>query len=296
MWVHTICKWLYVACLKPFLDRDVRWSNPAHALRSYNLQDFCPTEELGGYTLQEWEASMAPLPDGSLPRMDALLHRNPTTTAAKCADVQGLSPLGVIQQWCGVDRSMFQWLSQPSVVSALHVTTPKGTETNNLKYTGGYRGGDLRSLYKELALKYRLWIYNGQEDGCIPYTGAEVRATLLAHLRRYPLKRLFTTNFHQEWTSHLGFPIKTSWHPWFGDAAAGGSRVAAGYAVQYDSPARDFQFVTVKGAGHEVAYTDSVFPARHSRDVFDCRFQPSNPRQHTPCLHLSSMGRLCSPV
>lgn len=56
----------------------------------------------------------------------------------------------------------------------------------------------------------------------------------------------------QEWTSHLGFPVKTSWHPWFGDAAAGGSRVAAGYAVQYDKPARDFQFVTVKGAGHEV--------------------------------------------
>lgn len=42
------------------------------------------------------------------------------------------------------------------------------------------------------ALKYRLWIYNGQEDGCIPYTGAE------------------------EWTSHQGFPVATAWHPWFG--------------------------------------------------------------------------------
>jgi hypothetical protein len=121
---------------------------------------------------------MAPLPDGSLPRMDALLHKTPTTNPKSCADVQGVSPLGSVQQWCGVDRSMMQWLSQPSVISALHVETPKGTETNNLKYTGGYRGGDLRSLYKELALKYKLWIYNGQEDGCIPYTGAEV-STLL---------------------------------------------------------------------------------------------------------------------
>ena len=42
---------------------------------------------------------------------------------------------------------------------------------------------------------------------CIPYTGAE------------------------EWTSHLGFPVKTEWHPWFGDDAAGGTRVAAGCVV-----------------------------------------------------------------
>jgi hypothetical protein len=47
-----------------------------------------------------------------------------------------------------------------------------------------YRDGDLRSLYKSLALEFRVWIYNGQEDGCIPYTGAE------------------------EWTSHLGYVAK----------------------------------------------------------------------------------------
>ena len=68
---------------------------------------------------------------------------------------------------------MSAWLATPEVIEALHVKSPKGTEKNNLHYTGGYRDGDLRSLYKELAEQYRLWIYNGQEDGCIPYTGAE---------------------------------------------------------------------------------------------------------------------------
>jgi hypothetical protein len=218
----------------------------------YNLDDFCPTEEEKTATMDVWVASMQANPDGSLPRMDELLHKNPTTApgagphaysaraAAKatatdtdeapCAvvsDVPG-GPLGEVQNWCGVDRSMMQWLGTPEVVKALHMTGPKGTEKNNLRYTGGYRNGDLRSLYKELALQYRLWIYNGQEDGCIPYTGAE------------------------EWTSYLGFPETTAWHPWFGDENAGGSRVAAGYATNYGAPAKDFAFVTVKGAGHEV--------------------------------------------
>jgi hypothetical protein len=43
----------------------------------------------------------------------------------------------------------------------------KQTEQNNLHYIGGYMDGDLTSIYKSLAEKYRIWIYNGQEDGCI---------------------------------------------------------------------------------------------------------------------------------
>eukprot|EP00041_Stephanoeca_diplocostata_P033553 m.1112329 g.1112329 ORF g.1112329 m.1112329 type:complete len:295 (-) comp24362_c0_seq49:3009-3893(-) len=163
----------------------------------YNMQDFCPTEESGGATLFDWLRSMKPREDGSLPRMDELLHRQPTVpgvpVVASCATVEGASPLGDIEQWCSVDRSMMTWLADPAVIKALHMTGPKGTETNNLHYVGGYLNGDLRALYKELALKYRLWIYNGQEDGCIPYTGAE------------------------EWTSHQGFPVATAWHPWFGE-------------------------------------------------------------------------------
>ena len=75
----------------------------------------------------------------------------------------------------------------------------KSTEKNNLNYQGGsyppyvppaYAMHDYRELYKMLAEHYQLWIYNGQDDGCIPYVGA------------------------QEWTSHLGFPETAAWHPW----------------------------------------------------------------------------------
>jgi|EP01047_Picozoa_sp_COSAG01_P061501 serine carboxypeptidase-like clade 2 len=76
-------------------------------------------------------------------------------------------------------------------------------------------------------------IYNGQDDGCIPYVGA------------------------QEWTSHLGFPETTAWHPWFSTDLGGGSRVAAGYATSYGGDSiharsSGMAFVTIKGAGHEV--------------------------------------------
>jgi serine carboxypeptidase-like clade 2 len=48
------------------------------------------------------------------------------------------------------------------------------------------------------------------------------------------------------------FPVTDAWHPWFGGSGAGGSRVAAGYATSYGAPAKNFAFITVKGAGHEV--------------------------------------------
>eukprot|EP01044_Picomonas_judraskeda_P040197 COSAG03_NODE_19620_length_333_cov_0.884615_1_plen_44_part_01 len=38
---------------------------------------------------------------------------------------------------------------------------------------------DYRELYKGLAEDYRLWIYNGQDDGCIPYVGAQASPSRL---------------------------------------------------------------------------------------------------------------------
>ena len=66
-----------------------------------------------------------------------------------------------------------------------------------------YDTHDYRQLYKMLAEHYRLWIYNGQDDGCVPYIGA------------------------QEWTARLGFPETTAWHPWFTTAVGGGRSVLA---------------------------------------------------------------------
>lgn len=202
----------------------------------YNLDDFCAGKDL--VSLNEWEQMLQPRPDGTLRRMDEALHLSPSCAPGQtdlkafphCSESNNnakASPLGETQRWCGVDTAMMTWLDIPAVITALHMEKPKGTEKNNLAY---HRGGadDLRELYKRLAKKYRLWIYNGQEDGCIPYISAE------------------------EETTNLGFPVKNEWHPWFGGEEAGGSRVACGYATQFGGDAIDFAFVTVKGAGHEV--------------------------------------------
>jgi len=77
--------------------------------------------------------------------------------------------------------------------------------------------------------RYRLMIYNGQEDGCVPYNAMET------------------------FTANLGFPVTDPWHPWKQQSqAAGGARVAAGYATAFGGTSKDLSFVTVKGAGHEV--------------------------------------------
>jgi hypothetical protein len=189
----------------------------------YNLMDYCPGTTA---TLGEWQDSMKPDANGNLPRMDRLRHEHVATeataisAAGSASDADADLPLGERQRWCGVDDAMMAWLAVADVKAALHVATPKGTEQNNLDYKKG-GADDLTSLYKAIANKYRLWIYNGQEDGCIPYNAME------------------------SFTSGLGFPVTSEWHPWSGGAEAGGSRVAAGYATQYGGTSKDLAFVTV---------------------------------------------------
>ena len=91
--------------------------------------------------------------------------------------------------------------------------------------------GDLRPLYKTLAKKYRLMIWSGDADGCVPHVGTE------------------------EWTAALGYPVKEEWRPWLTDSKgenATASSVAVGYTVQFGGSAPDFRFATVMGSGHEV--------------------------------------------
>jgi hypothetical protein len=83
-----------------------------------------------------------------------------------------------------------------------------------------------------LAQKYRLLIYSGDSDGCVPHVGTE------------------------EWTAALGFPVTQEWRPWVCDTSATGYNVssgkAVGYVVQFGGESVDFRFATVMGAGHEV--------------------------------------------
>ncbi len=126
---------------------------------------------------------------------------------------------------CGRDRASQTWLNQPSVMQALHVKN----DTVGMKYTWGPHNasGDLRPLYKQLAEKYRMLIYSGDADACVPYWGTE------------------------EWTRELGFAVRKDWHPWQSPVAQGGGAQRAGYVVDYDTPT-NFKFATVQGAGHMV--------------------------------------------
>ena len=51
----------------------------------YNVDDFCPSmnpDNSSGFELDDWEAAMAVREDGSMPRMDKLLHAAPTCVTA----------------------------------------------------------------------------------------------------------------------------------------------------------------------------------------------------------------------
>ena len=92
-------------------------------------------------------------------------------------------------------------------------------------------GSDLRPLYAALARRYRLLIFSGDSDGCVPFTGSA------------------------EWTAGLGFPVVADWRPWSAPlssaSTAGGASGRVGYVTEYGE-AKGFAFATVNNAGHEV--------------------------------------------
>jgi len=77
-------------------------------------------------------------------------------------------------------------------------------------------------LYPTLIANFRVWIYSGDADACVPWTGSE------------------------EWTRNLypGVAPQKPWHPW-----NYGNGITGGFAVNYNA---NFSFVTVKHAGHLV--------------------------------------------
>jgi len=120
---------------------------------------------------------------------------------------------------CGGDNAYHVWVADPAVPSALHVI-----RGGSQSYTRTAQ--DLRPVYKTLLNKYRITIFSGDSDACVPFWGSE------------------------EWTSELGFPVASAWHPWQAKAL-NGHTITAGYATRYTAP-NEFQYVTVKGSGHMV--------------------------------------------
>jgi carboxypeptidase C (cathepsin A) len=122
-----------------------------------------------------------------------------------------------------------QYLNNLVVRSAIHVLGPDRIPhwtvcTGALNYTS-----NIQALYPEPYLtlidNYRVLVYNGDHDACVPIIDNEA------------------------WTESLGLSVEQPWHPWLVN------QQVAGYVTKYNS---NFAFASIKGAGHMVPQTRPV--------------------------------------
>ena len=100
----------------------------------------------------------------------------------EAADPAWFGPLGAQQMWCGARQEAQPiWNALPAAAAAMHMQPYTG---NHLSYsvTRTGPGSDLRPLYKTLAQKYRLLIFSGDSDGCVPFTGSAEWTAGLVHM------------------------------------------------------------------------------------------------------------------
>ena len=113
------------------------------------------------------------------------------------------------------------YLNQVAVRSAIHVSSESVTGkwticTSKVEYEMTEKD-EPKEIYPDLIDNYRVLIYNGDTDSCVPITDNE------------------------SWTSGMNYPIKNKWRPWYVN------QQVAGYVTEYE---QGFSFLTVKGAGH----------------------------------------------
>jgi len=130
------------------------------------------------------------------------------------------------QQAACIEPNVFagKWLGMSTVQQALHVTAANVTSWSvcNDAVNFGYDRsvGSLLPLYPTLIQNYRILVYSGDTDSCVPETGSE------------------------RWVYNLGYSIVDPWRPWTSAA-----QQVNGYVQTYSN---SFTFATVKGAGHMV--------------------------------------------
>ncbi len=120
-----------------------------------------------------------------------------------------------------------QYFTQKSVMINTHVINQSFewcTCCNQIQYTS-VRENLPRDTYPALIENYRVLIYNGDWDACVPYTDNEA------------------------WTSNMGYELEHPWHPWL---YLNDTQVA-GYATRYAK--NNFTFITIRGGRHEVPET-----------------------------------------
>lgn len=150
----------------------------------------------------------APVRDGRVPSWQEL-----------AADVASTSS-GVP---CMSDEVATAWLNNNSVRSAIHaepVSSIGPWELCTDKLDFDHDAGSMIIYHKNLTSQgYRAFIYSGDHDMCVPYTGTEA------------------------WTASLGYAVVDPWRQWIVDEQV------AGYTQGYE---KGLTFATIKGAGHTV--------------------------------------------
>jgi len=131
------------------------------------------------------------------------------------------------------------YFNRSDVQAAIHVIYPGFTwgvctTAPGWRYTST-RPNLPRDTYPALNKNYRVIIYNGDWDACVPYTDNE------------------------QWTENMGYQVQTPWHAWLYTSESGAPNQVAGYAIQYTVPGAvkgaGFTFTTIRGGRHEVPET-----------------------------------------
>eukprot|EP01138_Halocafeteria_seosinensis_P009874 gb/GECG01010085.1/.p1 GENE.gb/GECG01010085.1/~~gb/GECG01010085.1/.p1 ORF type:complete len:483 (+),score=47.09 gb/GECG01010085.1/:1-1449(+) len=172
------------------------------------------------------------IPLASRQRKTGVFSRRPSSQVEamiqkRIEERSNLPPFGPLE--CGMEApEVVNYLDDAAVRSAIHAK-PTGEIGNfsmcgaNISYTPTEPNLP-RDIYPNLIGNYRVTIYNGDADACVPFTDNEA------------------------WTSGMNMSVVQRWSPWY-TAGSGNDQQVAGYLTQY---AQDFNFVIVKGAGHMV--------------------------------------------
>ena len=197
----------------------------------YNVYDNCPNldDGSGKRPVREWFEATGKSARWLRSFLAANFH-NPNAydeldRMAITVDAYGNPPSGGGYDWtCGQFDAIPPYFKRKDVRAALHLPDEVVTGST-FDYTSS--GPASVTLYPKLITsKLRVLIYNGDADTCVPYKGNE------------------------QWTTSMvskGIVNETkAWHPWYENTK---SSAPAGYATTYS---HDFQFVTLRLAGHQV--------------------------------------------